>query len=143
MQEKDWYVIKDLDSFINTTRTLVFNNFGKTPDQQSDIDILDQVNIDEIDEFNSVLSYDESIVIAKEMLKKQVNKKTFEERYLVSDDMYIQLIESLNARMVGNILNSLVNKGLVETAFDEKSNDFIFWCVENDKQDKDQKPETD
>jgi hypothetical protein len=143
MQDNEWYVIKDLDSFVNTTRTLVFNNFGKTPDQQSDIDILDQVNIDEIDEFNSVLSYDESIIIAKEMLKKQVNKKTLKERYLVSDYMYMQLIESLNARMVGNILNNLVNKGLVETAFDEKSNDFIFWCVDNDKQEKNQNPETD
>jgi hypothetical protein len=143
MQDNGWYVIKDLDSFVNTTRTLVFNNFGKTPDQQSDIDILDQVNIDEIDEFNSVLSYDESIIIAKEMLKKQVNKKTLKERYLVSDYMYMQLIESLNARMVGNILNNLVNKGLVETAFDEESNDFIFWCVDNDKQNKNENPETD
>jgi hypothetical protein len=143
MQDNEWYVVKDLDSFVNTTRTLVFNNFGKTPDQQSDIDILDQINIDEIDEFNSVLSYDESIIIAKEMLKKQVNKKTLKERYLVSDYMYMQLIESLNARMIGNILNNLVNKGLVETAFDEESNDFIFWCVDNDKQNKNENPETD
>jgi hypothetical protein len=143
MKDNKLYVIKDLDSFINTTRTLVFNNFGKLDKQSSDIDILDQVGADEIDEFNAVLSYDESITIAKEILKKQINKKTLKERYLVSDSMYMQIVESLNARMVGNILNNLVNKGLVETAFDEESNDFIFWCVDNDKQNKNENPETD
>ena len=35
--------------------------------------------------------------------------------------------------MVSNILNQLVQKGLVESAFDTESNDFIFWVKDNDK----------
>jgi hypothetical protein len=38
--------------------------------------------------------------------------------------------------MISNLLNTLVNKGLVETAFDEKSNDFVFW-VKNENKTKD------
>jgi hypothetical protein len=139
MKNNDWYIINDLDTFVNTTRTLVFNNFGKKTGDES-LDIIDTVPPEEIDEFNKILSYEESIIIAKDMLKKQTNKKTMKERYLLSDDIYMQFIDSLNARMVGNILNNLVNKGLVETAFDEESNDFIFWCSEDDEN---KKPETD
>ena len=39
------------------------------------------------------------------------------------------------------ILNGLVNKGLVETAYDSESNDFIFWVKDDNK--KEEKPETD
>jgi hypothetical protein len=43
--------------------------------------------------------------------------------------------------MVSNIISGLVQKGLVETAFDEEANDFVFW-VKNDQEEK-EKPETD
>lgn len=142
MKKRDWFVINNLEEFINTTRSLVFNNFGKSNESYID-PLMEQVSEEELDEFNSILSYDESLSIAKEILKTQINKKTLEKRYLVSDSSYMTLVESLNARMVGNILNNLVNKGLVETAFDEESNDFIFWCVDNEEQDKNQNPETD
>jgi hypothetical protein len=33
--------------------------------------------------------------------------------------------------MISNILNSLVNKGMIETAFDNKSNDFVFWIKDS------------
>ena len=36
-------------------------------------------------------------------------------------------MEQLCERMVSNIIQSLVKKGLVETAFDNEKNDFIFW----------------
>jgi len=41
--------------------------------------------------------------------------------------------------MVSNIINSLVKKGLIETAFDSEKNDFIFWVKDNEQD----KPETD
>ncbi|NBT08684.1 MAG: hypothetical protein EBS98_07780, partial [Chitinophagia bacterium] len=53
------------------------------------------------------------------------------------------ILEELNSRLVSNILNSLVNKGLIESAYDSDTNDFVFW-VKNDSKDKQQeKPETD
>ena len=45
--------------------------------------------------------------------------------------------------MVSNILNQLVNKGILESAYDEKSNDFIFWLKESIGDEEKNKPETD
>jgi hypothetical protein len=79
------------------------------------------------------------MVIAKGLMKKQFNKKTKAERYLITDKMYMQLIEDMNDRMVSNVLNNLVNKGLLETGYDAESDDFVFWIKDNEKE----IPETD
>lgn len=137
---KEWFVIKDLKKFIDSTRCLVFKSFGNnttTEDQNVIDDMLDNINnmsTDDKLEMNTVLSYDESLAIVNPLLKKQINKKTKENRYLVSEAVYMRIINALNDRMVSNILNSLVNKGLIETAYDDKSNDFVFW-IKDDTQD--------
>jgi hypothetical protein len=135
------FIVKDLKGFIDSSRALVFNNFGKDP--KEDIDILD-VSIDpkERHEIDDILSFDESETICKELLKKQKNKKTKDIRYLINDLIFLKIIESLNDRMVSNILNGLVNKGLVETAYDDESNDFVFW-IKDDNNNQQKKPETD
>lgn len=133
------FVVKDLVGFIESARSLVFNIFGKTEQDISDsIDL----NIDptEKHEIDKILSFDESEIICKEFLKKQTNKKTNHIRYIVNDNIFMSIIESLNDRMVSNILNSLVNKGLVETAYDNESNDFVFWIKDDKTNDK--KPKT-
>lgn len=134
-----WFIVKDFDNFINATRAIVFNTFGKDDDQSSDISGLDPIPAHELEEFDRVLSYNESVLIAKEILRKQKHKLSQKERYLVSEEQYSELINALNHRMLGNILNGLVNKGLVETSFDEEANDFVFWV----KNDKTENPETD
>jgi hypothetical protein len=48
--------------------------------------------------------------------------------------------------MISNILNSLVNKGVLDSAYDSDQNDFIFWVKEEEEEDdtkSNQKPETD
>lgn len=136
----DWYVVSDIDGFVDKTRALVFNSFGKQQnDQLIGID-LDVVAENEKDEFDKVLSHDESMIIAKDILRKQTNKINMNVRYLVSDKIYSKLVSSLNERMIGNILNNLVNKGLVEAAFDSDSNDFVFWVKDDEEN---QNPETD
>jgi hypothetical protein len=45
--------------------------------------------------------------------------------------------------MISNILNSLVNKGILDSAYDSDQNDFIFWVKEEDDTKSNQKPETD
>lgn len=133
------YIIKDLEDFVLTSRALVFNNFGK--DQQNKLvdDLLEDVKQEELEEFNKVLSQEESMIIAKTIFKKQINKKTKAIRYIITDDSFMEMIMLFNDRMVSNMLNSLVNKGLIETAFDTESNDFIFWIKDENKE----KPETD
>ena len=38
--------------------------------------------------------------------------------------------------MTSNILNGLVNKGIVETAYDDETNDFVFWIKNENKKEK-------
>lgn len=138
MKNKNWYVINDLEKFVDASRAIVFNSFGQQNDSWNEVGF-ESVAENDKEEFNSILSHEESMLIAKEMLRKQTHKTTLSIRYLVSDNIYYKFINCLNERMVGNLLNNLVNKGLVETAFDDKTNDFIFW-VSNDQK---QNPETD
>lgn len=138
------FIIKDLDSFINSSRRLVFDHFGSP--ETSQIDILSELNAEDQKELDEVLSYTEALSIVQSFIKKQQHKKTSEIRYIVTDKSYLSIIHALNDRLVSNLLNNLVNKGLIETAFDEESNDFIFWVKDEHKQDikkNSQPPETD
>lgn len=127
--EDEIFIVRDLDGFIDSARILVFNNFGKSNQESSEIDY--QIDNSEKPELDKVLSFDESAVICKQILKKQINKKNKNVRYLVNDNIFLLIIQSLNDRMVSNVLNSLVNKGLVESAYDSESNDFVFWIKNN------------
>lgn len=140
----DWFIVKNVSEFIDASRKIVFNNFGKSTgtDDQDNIDnILNDISEEDQQELNKVLSFKEASSITKPFLKKQKNKRDDSIRYLVSESSYLQIIEALNNRLVSNILNSLVNKGLIETSFDEKSNDFVFWVNNDDSKNK--KTETD
>ena len=136
---EQWYVIKNMKDFVNQTRILVFNSFGSTKPENDMDALMDSLKPEDQDELDNILSYDESVVMTKDLAKKQKNKKTKKNRYLITDDIYHNIIKSFNDRMVSNLLNSLVNKGLVETAFDEKTNDFMFWIKDENKE----LPETD
>ena len=138
----NWFIIPDLDEFVYKARAIVFNNFGNwNPDDDESVDISD-IESDNQEEFDKLLSHNESLVIIKEHLKKERNKKTKKVRYILSDDIFEQIIIRLNDRMVSNIMTGLVSKGLVESAFDEKINDFVFWVKDENKTDY-EKPETD
>lgn len=144
----NWFIIKDLKEFVDSSRRLVFQNFGKDSTKENEIDnMLDDIanmSSEDKSEMDTVLSYDEALIIVQPFLRKQFNKKTKANRFLVSESLYIDIIASLNDRMVSNILNSLVNKGLIETAYDTESNDFVFWCAKTlDKNDNKEKPEAD
>jgi hypothetical protein len=83
------------------------------------------------------LSHKEALLIIKELVKKQKNRKTNQIRYTINDSIFADIIYRLNDRMVSNIVSGLVQKGLIETAFDDETNDFVFWIKEEEK------PETD
>jgi len=144
---KEWFIIKDLSNFTDKVRNIVYNNFGDWNNQSSDI-LVDVIREEDKEELDKVLSYQESLIIIKSLVKKQTNKKTKKYRYVLDDSTFVKIIENLNSRIVSNILNSLVQKGLVESAFDENANDFIFWIKEETNENKKNKknlerPETD
>lgn len=138
----DWFVIKDLTEFTDKARAIVYNNFGDWDSEQPMDIMMDNVKESEQSDFDQILSHQESEIIIKQIAKKQRNKKTDQIRYILNEKLFVQVIEDLNARMVSNILNSLVQKGLVESAYDTESNDFVFW-VKDEHKDNQQKPETD
>jgi hypothetical protein len=140
MNNNEWFIIKDIDELTNSARALVFNNFGKndnsgTKEEADSIDdLLLEVDPKDQKELDEILSYSESLIIVKQHIKKQINKKNDNIRYIMNNDMFVTIIESLNDRMVSNLLNSLVNRGLVETAYDAEENDFVFWVKDDIKE---------
>lgn len=136
MKDNQVFIIDDLEKFIESTRVFVFQNFGS--DTQKDIiDVTCDINSlesEEIDELNSILSQKECLIMAKDFLKVQYNKKKKQKRYISSTKNYMKMIEIFNSRMVSNMLNNLVNKGVLETAYDSESDDFIFWTKNDTNQ---------
>lgn len=138
-----WFVINDLDDFVDKARAIVYTNFGKW-DQASEVDaLIDDVAENEKEEFDKILSHDECVAITKSIVKKQKNKKSKEIRFVLNEDLFADLIKSFNDRMVSNILQSLVKKGLVESSYDSEINDFVFWINDENKEIDKDKPETD
>ena len=139
MSDKEWFAVKDVDGLVTSARSLVYNNFGdwKSKDEQ---DIVDSMILkpDNEDEFDQLLTQEESMVIVQSLLKRQRHKTTKEVRYLISDSLFYDILQQLNDRLVSNTISSLVQKGLVETAYDSEIDDFVFWVDKNKEQ-----PETD
>lgn len=150
MNSEEWYIIKSLEELVNYSRVLVYNNYGskkasntETLEKNENFIILDDlvnVKAENEEELNDLLSFEESSIIVKSFIKKQINKKTSKTRYIISDSILLKILEALGDRMTSNILNNLVNKGLIETAFDEDRNDFIFWVKDENNTEK---PKTD
>ena len=139
MSDEEWFAVKDVDGLVTSARTIVYNNFEgwESKDEQ---DIVDSMVIkpDHKDEFDQLLTQEESTVIVQSLLKKQRNKTTKEIRYVISDSLFYDILQQLNDRLVSNTIASLVQKGLVESAYDGEIDDFIFWVKKDEEL-----PETD
>jgi hypothetical protein len=145
MNNDQWFFINDFDDFVEHSRSLVFKCFGeanKIADDSMTTALYD-MSKQETEEMNSTLTHEESAIIIKNYARKQINRKTKEVRYCLTDKLLQSIIEDLNSRMISNILNSLVNKGLLDSAYDSDQNDFIFWVKEEDDTKSNQKPEAD
>lgn len=140
----EWFVITDMEQFTNKLRTIVFTNFGEwKQDTDSMVESLRlSITDEEQKELDSTLSYSESLLIVQGCVKKQKNKKTLKVRYLLNDSLFAKAIDALNHRMVSNILNSLTQKGYIESGYDSSINDFVFWIKDENKKDQ-ENPETD
>lgn len=129
------YTIVNIPLFVYTTRLLVYQTFASKDDKEFSIENLiweeKDLKKEEQDEFNKCLSQNEGILIGSDFFKQMSEGKGF---YLTEED-YLTYLEALNSRLVSNILNDLVNRGSVETAFDPSANDFVFWAKnEKDKE---------
>jgi len=132
------YTITNLEKFVESTRVLVFDAFGKTDDHNlSELTLnLTELKPEEQVEIDSVLSQQEGLIIARDFIREKTrNKKTI---YIISEKKYMAMIESFNERLVSNMLKNLTQSGLLESAYDSELNDFIFWIKEQPYENKDQ-----
>lgn len=128
------YEIIDIEKFVESTRTLVYHHFGTDADVPKNIDkLIESFTKEEIQEMNNCLSQTECISMLQKFIKKQKNKYTNETRVSISDESYYKYIEELNTRMISNMLAKLASQGVLETAFDEEINDFVFWTTEKNE----------
>lgn len=128
------YEIIDIEKFVESTRTLVYHQFGNKEGLPKNIDnLIQSLSDEEVDEMNRCLTQSESLNILQKFTKKQRNKYTQETRVSISDDQYMLYIEELSSRMISNMLAKLASEGLLETAFDEEINDFVFWAKDSDE----------
>jgi Mg/Co/Ni transporter MgtE len=144
----EWFAINDFDEFVDAARILIFNSFGKNLETEDQLEVEKLLDCKKQDrtELDKSLSHDESSTIAKNVLRSKTNKITKKITYYVNDTKFMEFLELLNDRMVSNILNDLANMDLIESAFDNDSNDFIFWIKDEHKEEIKkiiEKPETD
>ena len=125
MSREKMLEIQDLDMLVDWSRKLVYCAFGAKEDQQDiEVAMMEAESLEEnkesTEELNQVLPLNESIV-------KKKRKSNQEIVLFISDDDYHIFLEDLNRRLVSNLIGSLVNKGVLDSAFDDERNDFIFW----------------
>ena len=125
------YVIKDLDQFAVYIRKISLHKFSETnkvaDDEFSSSFLKEKENIND-DEIISIKEV-ENIIFS---LARENN----EEELLLNNKILHNIIEAINERIVTNLLNILANKDIVESAFDEKINDFVFWIKEENDRSK-------
>lgn len=146
-QERDGYLeISNIDKLVNFSRRLIYYNFDDESEKLSDADFFEQVQKikqEDMPELDKYLPFDEAKNIMKSLLIKRRHKKTKVAKLFMKESDYDELLIQLNKRMVSNIVRGLVNKGVVESAFDDEKNDFIFWVKDKYDEFDNDKPETD
>lgn len=122
------YIITDVELFVDTIRRIVYNGFAQEIPEDIDLFIKSFENIDE-NELDETLTLKECLAIVshQKLITTQVSKTTGNKRFVVTEDNYYKMIDDFNNRLVSNLLSSLVAKGLIESAYCEEENDFIFW----------------
>lgn len=136
---RTWLEIYNVSQFADYLRKVVYLNFrDSTEDDDTDISkCFNQLTDEEKKELNNCLTLNESEVIVKENSRRMKHKKTKQTVYLMNNNILNKLLENLNQRLVSNIISSLVSKGLLESAYDEKEDDFVFWIADKYREDGD------
>lgn len=115
----NWIEIKDLDLFVEKVRKISFDKFIEINESfENEEQYWMKLNDPDID---SIITISESKNIVMPLLEET------DFGYRSSYDNLYKIIEELNSRMISNSLINLVNSGVLESAFDDKLNDFVFW----------------
>tara|TARA_A100001201_G_scaffold138008_1_gene128469 strand:+ start:572 stop:994 length:423 start_codon:yes stop_codon:yes gene_type:complete len=138
MKKDDWLEISNSTKLINFSRKLVYYNFDDETalmDDETFLDKIDNIQNDYDPEMDVLLPFDECEIIFSSF--------TFLDNKLlyITDDDYDTFLMQMNRRMISNIVQGLVKKGVLHTAFDNEKNDFIFWVKTEEEMESDEDPE--
>lgn len=146
MDNNEWLEVSNINKLVNFSRRLVYYNFDDEADSLSDEDFLSKVNKikpEDKAEMDRLLPFDEAKTILISVCHKKRHKKTKVLKIYMKDSEYDEVLVQLNQRMVSNIVRGLVNKGVLDAAFDDEKNDFIFWVKDKEDYTDEETPETD
>ena len=139
MEDNNWLEVVNLDKLVDFSRKVIYHNFDEQYAELSDKDFLNKIDtIENVDskEMDRILSHDETKMILSELMFKKRNKKTKKVHYFIKEEDYDQALVQLNQRMVSNIVQGLVSKGVLETAFDDEKEELVFWVKRENEQEK-------
>jgi hypothetical protein len=137
---KSWLEVVNLEKLINFSRKVIFYNFDERNDGLEDDKFMEMIEkiptTKDEEELDRVLPYSEAEAIFGQFLKRKIHKDTKQKAWFIKEKDYNTILEQLSERMVSNIVRGLVNRGLVESAFDSEKNDFVFWVKTNEDDQK-------
>lgn len=121
------YEIVDEEEFIKSIREIMLEHFFKEVKKKKTNCKKNKQLIHLMKEhggnLEKKLTIEETKSIASPILKqKQKDGKTF-----ITHKDFREILEELNKRIISNILVELTKEGVIESAFDNEQNDFIFW----------------
>tara|TARA_Y100000004_G_scaffold159811_1_gene186913 strand:- start:629 stop:1054 length:426 start_codon:yes stop_codon:yes gene_type:complete len=140
MRRDDWLEVSNSQKLIDFSRKLVYYNFDDETALMDDTTFLNKIDNIENDydpEMDVLLPFEECELIFTSF--------TFMDNNLlyITDDDYDTFLMQMNRRMISNIVQGLVKKGVLHTAFDNEKNDFIFWVkTEEEMEAEDEDSET-
>ena len=132
--KEEWMEVVNVDKLTDFTRKVIFHNFDNQNNMLSDEEFLEKVKRiknEDSEEMERLLPFKEVKLILKSFLKKRRNKKTQEVKLFMKEGDYDKILLEFNQRMISNIVQGLVKKGVLETAYDDEKNDFVFWVKNN------------
>ena len=99
MKNEKWFFISNFEEFVDHSRALVFNLFGQVNEVAADslTASLSIMSKEEIEEMDTTLSHEEASVIIKNHARKQINKKSKEIRYSLTDKILGEIIEDFES----------------------------------------------
>lgn len=124
-----WYNVKNIDKFVKETMDISFAKFNESNENLDD-PISSLLVLCRDEDKNDILSEKEAKTIILEHIKKRKNK------YKISENIFLEILLNLNSRIVSNSLRVLASKDIIEMAFDDELNDFVFWKKDEKKDEK-------
>jgi hypothetical protein len=112
MKKNRTYEIKNMDDFCISIRNAVFLDMNKNPEKSE--------NIDEFITLGQV----KNIVFNNCMLCEETDK------VMINEEIYGKIFDEVSSDMYGSALSKLASAGYLESAWDDKIGDMVFWFKE-------------